>query len=386
MAAPESRGAIDLALVAQPQAVIPGATIDVKLMAFSDDGTPQSFSGLDVVLTWDTDALELVDAIRGNPLDWNFQFGLLSDTFLDGLNDDLGDGDALFQAANFTEATADDAGLLVATLRFVGRGFAPRVQISIVASLGDFSVTKVLRPGAIDVTGALGGALITQPVLWFPDVTVPAGRIVDLIARGSVLDDEVFGVELLVELSPRSGETGTVTFTPATGPADEDIVLLGDPWGGGELTVFDTDQVGLLRNGIALDNGSAVPRPTTFLGDLVALPIVVSEDALGTWDVKLCISECGPGDFSKWNTVDTATHFGALTVAVLGDGDGDNTIVIRDFAEMQACFTGDVGPVEPPSYSTTPERRCGMYDFDGDGDIDLGDFGAFRVAMTDPGS
>jgi hypothetical protein len=58
-----------------------------------------------------------------------------------------------------------------------------------------------------------------------------------------------------------------------------------------------------------------------------------------------------------------------------GDCDGDGDVDLVDFGEVQLCFTGPGGTIDP---------GCECADFDEDGDIDLVDFGEFQLAFTGP--
>lgn len=159
--AARAQGAVNLELRLDPSSVSIGETIGVGLYAVSPDGVDDVFSGLDVALLWNPAHLELVEAISDGPHVWSFQFGFPSDTQLDGLNDSFLDGNALFQAASFSAATATLDGLLVATLRFVAVGGAPSTIIMMEEMIGQFSKTQVLQPGGKDVTGDLLGVDVT---------------------------------------------------------------------------------------------------------------------------------------------------------------------------------------------------------------------------------
>ncbi len=58
----------------------------------------------------------------------------------------------------------------------------------------------------------------------------------------------------------------------------------------------------------------------------------------------------------------------------LGDCDCSATVDLLDFAALQACATGPGGTFLPP--------QCGCADFDGDGDVDLGDVAGFQLLFT----
>ena len=88
--------------------------------------------------------------------------------------------------------------------------------------------------------------------------------------------------------------------------------------------------------------------------------------------------------WSSWENVLTTMRHGVLKVVEGGDGDGNSLIDVRDFSELQACFTGPVGPTDPPAYSLAPTPPCGVYDFDGDGDIDEDDYASFEAVLMGP--
>ena len=66
----------------------------------------------------------------------------------------------------------------------------------------------------------------------------------------------------------------------------------------------------------------------------------------------------------------------ACNAAGLGDHDGDGSVDLDDFAELDACLTGPDG--EPP------DATCEVFDFDCDHDVDLRDFGGFQVNFAAP--
>ncbi len=153
-------GAVNLELRPNVLQVPIGEIVDVGLYAVSGGPTGVDFSGLDVVLTLDPIYLEWLDALDDGPHAWSFLFGFLSDSALDGLNETFLDGDAFFQAASFTSATATPDGVLVASLRFLARAGAPDTQFVIQSERGDSTRTQVLAPGGMDVTGKLSAAVI----------------------------------------------------------------------------------------------------------------------------------------------------------------------------------------------------------------------------------
>jgi hypothetical protein len=382
-------GSVSLVLVESADSVPVGRYVDVDLYAVSDVGT--EFVAMDVVLTWDSTALEMVDVIDSGPHEWDFLFGFVPDGELDGLNDSLLDGDALFQALSFSRATATADGLLVATFRFSAIAESPLAECSIDEGLDLFSPTRVYAWGGSLVTGSLSSASVevaSLASLSAYELVVAAGREADLIISGEIEGADTIGVTIAVELVPRPQSEGVVAFTPAP-PVD--IELLGDPWPDvGTFSPYDTDVTSSASlNGSVLDDGIYVPGPVFYSGVLVSFPVRAAGDASGVWDVRLCTGGCTAEDaISTWSSVPTAVatalYHNVVRVVALGDGDGSDTIDARDFSEFQACFTSDVGVVDPPAYSTEPGQRCGVYDFDDDGDVDTNDFAVFRDVMRGP--
>jgi len=142
------------------------------------------------------------------------------------------------------------------------------------------------------------------------DVAMLPGETGALVVSGSIANETVAGVTIVLEILPRPGNTGTVMFTPSP-PVD--IEQLGDPWPGvGKFSRFDTDRsFSVLRNGTVDDNGTLIPSPVTFSGALVAYPIVASQDADGVWDVSLSIPELTS---SSWEGVLTTLINGRIII------------------------------------------------------------------------
>ena len=376
--------AVNLELRPLAAQVLVGDTVDVGIYAVAS-GADETFTGLEVILSWDKAHLELQEAIPGEPHPW-FMFGLLSDSLLDGLNDSLLDGNARFQAVSFSDAPAWVEGWLVATLRFSALSGTELTHIVIEPEFGKFSRTQVLVPGGDDVTGTLGTADVTigAASLQAVDMTMPAGRTAEALVRGSIIGLSTFSLTVLLELVPREGALGTVTFTETTG----DIVQRGDPWPeGGRFDAFDTDApaFSITLNGSFHDDGSFLGDPVTFSGPLTGFGVIASDDAAGVWDLMLTVTDReGIRVDSSWEELDTTLVHGTLHIVEHGDGDGDTAIDLRDFAEFQVCFTGDAVSSDQPVYSLSPERRCVVYDFDGDGDIDEVDYKQFSDAVSGP--
>ncbi|MGD2107960.1 MAG: hypothetical protein PVI86_01085 [Phycisphaerae bacterium] len=203
-------------------------------------------------------------------------------------------------------------------------------------------VTTTLVDGTITVAPAVG--------LSITGFAMPPDAVTDVVVAGNVEGQSTFGTTILVELVPRPSAVGTLTFT---GAPPTDIVQLGDPWPvQGTFSPFDTDVTGsALMNGSVDDNGSFIPGPLTFAGDLVAFPVVSSPGADGQWDVTLSTSS---GD-SFWENLPTVLVGAVITVtadACILDTDCDDAnsctmdVCVRGVCEyttiVGACDDGDL--------------------------------------------
>lgn len=161
-------GEVDLSWAPQPRTIAAGVTFEINLIATADmpGGQDQAVSAMDVIVSWNPAALELIGIVDVDPPIW-WVSGFLPDPELDGLNNTFADGNALYTAlanpgpANAPHATPD--GLTVVTFRFVSLAETDPTQIVIEPSLGDFSVTRVFGTDFPNqnVTGDLSNALVT---------------------------------------------------------------------------------------------------------------------------------------------------------------------------------------------------------------------------------
>ncbi len=403
MATSRAAAAVNLELRPSLQSVAPGMPVEITLVAFWDGFGESEFTIVDAALTWDPTVLALEGpAVPTGAHTWSFMFGFLLDSLRDGLNADCGsdlycdpfteapfnDGDAFFQASSFSKAGATEGGLPIATFKFRALVETPLTAVVIEEMLGlSPSSTKVMNGlhanGLTDVTGTLQDADITiaaPPTLSVADVTVAVGRTAYVVVSGGIRNDNVLGIEVLLELVPRAESIGAVEFTVA-----DDILQFDDPWPVvGTFQAFDIDLSGSpLLNGSIEDNGTFVSTPVAFSGDLAGYPLFASADAEGVWDVVLSTTE-GESRWSLQTVTPTELDHGTVSVVDLGDGDGSGRIDLRDAAEFQACYTGFAVPAAQPAYSLEPALRCSVYDFDDDGDLDEDDHRAFFMAMSGP--
>ena len=212
----------------------------------------------------------------------------------------------------------------------------------------------------------------TVATLTVESLSLSRGSTANLLVSGQIAGLDTFGVNILVEILARTGNTGTVTFTP---PPPVDVFQIEDAWPGfGTFTRFDTDSTGSsLLNGSVDDNGTFVPGPVAFSGQLAGLPVIASADAGGGWDVVLSTSA---GD-SSWEGVATTLNAGTITVApavglsvnsflmppgatvdvvVSGNVDGQSTFGLTVLAELvpRAGATGTLTFTPAPSVDVYP--------------------------------
>ena len=157
VAVPAARGEVDLTFSPAAQSVSVDDRIEINLIAVSDDDTTQHFAAMEAILHWDPDYLEFVgvdDSWAG--------FGFLDSHFLpdmDGINDDLQDGDALFVALapGGEEAPVSPDGLVVTTLLFQALLDTEATIVDLLPSLGTYAVSRIRRLDLTDVTGDITG-------------------------------------------------------------------------------------------------------------------------------------------------------------------------------------------------------------------------------------
>lgn len=96
----------------------------------------------------------------------------------------------------------------------------------------------------------------------------------------------------------------------------------------------------------------------------------------GSWSVGASISRCADrfGDDPTHRSDETGFRVAMRRIPPDLDGDGD--VDIADFGAFLSCFNG---PGRPPA-----QPNCDGSDFDGDGDVDLADFGAFLSCFNGP--
>lgn len=170
----QAQGIADLTLEPVQSAVQVGDVFDVVLVATSQGANLAQIGALDAVLVYDPLVLTLVGSDSSSaPYAW-FVADFLPDP--DGINANLGDGDALFTALAqiTTAAVAPQApGLHVTTLKFQALAPSAGTGIAFAPNLGAFGTTQVLdfnTPG-LNITGDISS--VATIVVDAPPLTGP---------------------------------------------------------------------------------------------------------------------------------------------------------------------------------------------------------------------
>jgi hypothetical protein len=172
------------------------------------------------------------------------------------------------------------------------------------------------------------------------DLKMRPNGIAKVVVSGEIDGEWTFGWSIMVELIPREGSSGTVTFTTVPpGPPPKrasfvvrenpgclatvrleqpyrpgvDIKQMVDVWADqGTFTTYDTERTGSSAlNGAVDENGTLVAAPVAFSGPLAVFPVVASPDAAGVWDVSL---STWVGD-SSWEGIETQLMSGSITIS-----------------------------------------------------------------------
>jgi hypothetical protein len=153
-------GLIDIELTPPMQTVNVADTVGLEVQIFSADGNSQSVGFVGVVIHWDPTMLTLLGHNDNGPFSWTSS-GFPSGS--GGLNIDLTDGDAYYQASASSGgpyANVTAGGLLVTTLEFQTLAAATgTTQVSIEVCDGTACTTvsnKLPHEGGINITGAIG--------------------------------------------------------------------------------------------------------------------------------------------------------------------------------------------------------------------------------------
>ncbi len=169
-----AQGIADLKLEPAQSTVQVGDLFDVVLVATSQDANLAQIGALDAALVYDPLALTLLSSDSSSAGHAWFFAGFLPEP--DGINTDIGDGDALFTALSQITAPAvapQAPGLHVTKLRFQALAPSAGTPIAFTANLGAFGMTQVLdfnTPG-LDITGDISS--VATIVIEAPPLTGP---------------------------------------------------------------------------------------------------------------------------------------------------------------------------------------------------------------------
>ena len=166
LSAPSVFGGVNIEWRAEYSSAVVGDTLEIDLYAVADSPEPQSMAGLSVIMEWDPTVLELTGYVDTSPYAW-LAVGFPDDSGLDGVNNDLTDGQAYLQALRGLPPepapVATEEGLLVATLVFdaVGADYCEAIETPLTVGLHTETVViDGVLPG-VDILGNAYDAYVT---------------------------------------------------------------------------------------------------------------------------------------------------------------------------------------------------------------------------------
>lgn len=241
---------------------------------------------------------------------------------------------------------------------------------------GSLSVRTLIDRSSIGLVVLLAGAV---PALGL--VNLELRPVVSGVGLGQTVDvgmyavsdtgfDELFGgMEAVLIWNP----SHLVLQPPATNDGGQPWFLFG--------FISDSQLDGLndsYLDGDALFQAASIPGVmvrATPAGELVATLRFIAVGGTPTTTVRM---EESFGSFSVTQVLASGGEdlTGTLTGATVTIAD------VREFADLQVCYTGNVGPVDPPAYSLDPSIRCEVFDLDDDGDVDSLEYQVFVAAMS----
>jgi len=358
------QGNVNLELRPVQQTAWLGDVVEVGLYAVSDDETDQMVRGMQVILQWDPVFLRLDEAqplVNNGPYTWLLS-GFFDDSGADGLNDTWEDGNGYYQAAgNFeSPAWATPEGLLVTTFRFNALNPTLATEITILPTLGEYTVTEVFgEQVGEDVVGTLGTTTITVESWGAFTVEIQGemcgvepGETVTVLVTVSGLVRPINGVQMLVEFDD--------TVLDFSGAMAGDGA--GSPWDSATVA-FEEVEGGVLTYALVLLGGESDQNAVVARLDFVFQPDVVPSVGI----VQLLTQM--PPLLTKFTASGTAItvipELGEpVTIASPGDLDFDEDVDLADLAMLLS------------NYGTTSGAVYEDGDMDCDGDVDLSDLAA----------
>ncbi len=364
-----------------------GDVVEIGLYAVSTSGFPEIVRGMQVILEWDPQYLELAGLNNNGPYTWLFS-SFFSDAGADRLNADCGpdvfcqpytglpynDGDAYYQAgANFTTpALATPGGLLITTFRFNAVAETPLTTVQVPLAAGTSTQTQVFgdEPGS-DITGTVGSVAV--------QLVVPHWGTLDMRAPGAscgVWPGDMVTVELHATgmEKPVNGVQALISYDEAVLQYVD--VLLGDgagsPWDTAAVVQED-------------ESGGQITYAVVLLGTetqtdgVVARLLFVATEGLSSSLGTVSLESNVPPLSTKLTCAGTGITVipalqGPAFIANVGDWNRDGIIDLADHARVPACLQG-------PGVTAIDDDCC-RFDFDRDGDVDLRDFAEFAVVFA----
>ena len=380
----------------------PDEIVEVGLYAVSDTGFDQSFSAMSVLISWDPAHLELigftdpctVDPCPFGTYNW-IQLWFPDDSKLSGINDDITDGDAFFQALgqlgldNIPYAPFE--GLHVTSFRFRVLALGSS-EVAIETQIGE-TRTRIAGgefPG-LEVTGVLGPpAQVIARVCDDPTVVALGGRYFSVTpADGSdpialrVMGDEAEPTQSCLDAYVQSD--GSLGATPFYQLPDEwaTVSVFGEAIG--PLSLFSVvsdcteEQPGIIQS-------QQVDVTTWRWGD------TNGDGLVGLSDITRVIDSAS-GELPP-NTL--------LEAVDLVPCQPDGVVTQDDVDAVVAAFSLNPFPCAAPCVVTTlddlpafldcfggpffgVDEICDPFDFDSDGDVDTEDYAVFERRLIPSG-
>jgi hypothetical protein len=165
------------------QTVCVGDIVEIDLIFSSEGPDPQPFDATDAILCWDTAFLQLIGNDDSDAGATWFISGFLPD--VDGVNDDLTDGEAIYTAlaspgTTVTAPLAPDT-LVVTTFQFAALAETTLTELELRATIGVFGQSRVLLVGG-NITGTLGGPAGVSELQSCPaDCALPCDGVVNVL-------------------------------------------------------------------------------------------------------------------------------------------------------------------------------------------------------------
>ncbi len=372
-------------------------TVDIGLFAVSNTGEPITIRSAQVILRWDSSRLgdlEIIDACavvpcRAHAYPWIFS-GFPSDANVDGLNNSIDDGNALYRAEGRTDpelnARVTAEGLWLTSFRFRAKALGA-ATLQMETSIGTSTRTSVTDPALQSISVTLGpAARMTVVDCPAPAVAAVGSRYVAITpvdGQGAVAlrvdglesDWHVACVSRFVQGDGHL-DRGPVFFSPAQWGtvyvADAEII---------PSALYSIFAVCRIEQGVDVQS-SSVDTATwrwgdvTGDGELNVLDVSYAFDAAAptpnfhggipeNYDVIPCAPD-GIVDDDDFNATLAANHFVPFPCP-FPCGSGPD---LTDFSQWLGCMMG------PGSQIIVD---CMPYDGNADGVVDLIDFADFAI-------